>query len=155
MSPAIGRIAVLAVGWASDATTSCSVSLVTSRLPTRPSFEKPLGDLAADHAGGAGDEDVHISVPFDAPLMPGAQPQHGEECEHEDDGDQRAHERPAAADQKHDARHEEPPAEEGDHDRRGGDERRVARRDERHQSENPPSAEMMMPVVKALSSPAR
>ena len=26
-------------------------------------------------------------VPFDAPLMPGAQPQHGEECEHEGDGD--------------------------------------------------------------------
>ena len=69
MSPTIGRIEVCAFGCASGATMSCSVSLVISRLPIWPSLEEPLGELAADHAGRAGDENMHRQSLLHAPLV--------------------------------------------------------------------------------------
>src|SRR5688572_27394561 len=98
---------------------------------------------------------ICMSVPVEAPLMTGPEPQHGEETEDEEYCDEHAGRRPAAAHRQHDARHQQPA---GDHrnDNGGrGDQRTVTALRHAHQSENPPSAEMMMPVVKALSSEAR
>jgi hypothetical protein len=86
--------------------------------------------------------------------MPGAKPQHGKEGEDEKHGDGHAGEGSGAAHGEHEAWHEEPAADEDGQDDGRGDRRAIAFA-LIAQSENPPSGEMMMPVVKSLSSPAR